>query len=108
MVLALLVPCAFLLRRADRRRHRPGLVRINPDGTARLRLAEGPEIRAVLKQNAWTCQWFSVLLMFEPEINKHYHCFVCASANTAGDYRRLLKFLRMRGSAPGTDKAQLL
>jgi len=84
---------------------RSGRLELLPDGTVQMNFHDGRQSRAVLRENAWTIQWFSVLALFEPDSGRHYHCVVCASENSPDDYRRLLCHLHMRSPEANLQKA---
>jgi len=99
---------AFVSRRAQvasPMKSQSGWFELRRDGTARMRFLDGTKSRAVLKENAWSVSWFSVLALFEPASGRHYYCVVCASENAPNDYRRLMQHLKLGNPAVNQERA---
>ena len=81
---------------------RSGAIRLYPDGTAFLRTASGQEINAIQGPHGWVSRWLCVMTLCDADSRAKHHCVICASENHPDEYRRLLKFLRMRTAPAGT------
>jgi len=86
----------FFLHARSNSAKQSGWVRLYADGTALLWPASGKEIYATLDAHCWVSRWLGVMTLCEPDNGPRHHCIACASDNHPDDYRRLLKFLRMR------------
>ena len=98
--------CALALTawRGGRGRDPAATLQILPDGAIRLEVADDGPLPASLRGNPWTSRWFSFLTLFESGSGIQYHVVICASINPPDEYRRLLQFLRMRGSSTDTPR----
>jgi len=94
IVLLLLV--SFFVHAWPVHQGRSGVIHLDPDGAALIRTASGHEINAVLGSHGWVSRWICVLSLYQPDNYAKHHCVICASENHPDEYRRLLKFLRMR------------
>jgi len=103
--LSALVFVTLMAHAASRKKSHCGWIELLQDGTAHIRPSKGKKSQLLLKENAWAIRWLCVLALIEPDSGRHYHYVVCASENTPGEYRRLLKFLNMRTSAVNLQKA---
>lgn len=92
----LLILLACFVHAGSVHEDRSGAIRLHADGTAVLRTPCRREVNAVQGQHGWVSRWFSVLTLYETGIGGKYFCVVCATENHPDEYRRLLKFLRMR------------
>lgn len=92
-VATLLFPYAFVLHRSARRSKRNRLL-LRLDGSLRL-FCSGGEVEGLLDGGAWVSRWISVLHWTDLEDGSRRHSLVCAAANRADDYRRLMVWLRM-------------
>jgi len=84
------------------RQGRSGAIRLYPDGAAFIRTASGQEINAIQGPHGWVSRWLCVVTLFAADSRAKHHCVICASENHPDEYRRLLKFLRMRTAPAGT------
>ena len=94
MVLLILV--SFFVHAWSAHQSRSGVIHLYPDGTALLRTASGQEINAVQGPHGWVSRWICVLTLYQADNSAKHHCVICASENYPDEYRRILKFLRMR------------
>ncbi len=85
-------------------RGRSGAIHLYPDGTAFLHTASGQEINAIQGPHGWISRWLCVVTLFDDDSRAKHHCVICASENHPDEYRRLLKFLRMRTAPAGTQR----
>jgi hypothetical protein len=95
---ALLAVVFTVDRRWSARNEEPGALLIRLDGTVIHRSGFGETI-GILDDKAWVSRWVCVVCWTTLETAKRRHSLVCASLNSADDYRRLRVWLRL-GSAP--------
>jgi len=92
--------CAgLLLARKMTDMHNSGIVRILPDSTAMYATALEKRIFTILCHQQWVCRWFCSLAVSLAHDGQRKDLIICASNNNPDEYRRLLKFLRMRSPA---------
>ena len=97
--------CAsLLLARKMSAMHNTGIVRILPDSTAFYATAIEKRIFTILCHQQWVCRWFCSLAVSLAHDGKRKDLIICASKNSPDEYRRLLKFLRMRSPAPESQR----
>jgi hypothetical protein len=81
-----------------------GVVRIFQDNTAMLSTASERRLFATLAARQWVSPWFCSVAVYLAKGGQKRFLIVCAAANDADEYRRLLKFLRMRSPASDEEK----
>jgi hypothetical protein len=92
----LLILLACFMHARSVHEERSGTIRLDADGTAVLRTSCRREVIAAQGQHGWVSRWFSVMTLYQAGNGGKYFCVICAAENHPDEYRRLLKFLRMR------------
>jgi hypothetical protein len=97
MTLTSLVACAFvLIRRHMRTAGTIGDIRIFQDSTAVLTTATEKRLFTTLADRHWVSGWFCSVAVNPARGGRKRFLIICASDNDPDEYRRLLRFLRMR------------
>lgn len=73
-----------------------GVVRIFQDHTAVLSTASERRLFATLAGRHWVSPWFCSIAVHLARGGRKRFLIVCATGNDADEYRRLLRYLRMR------------
>lgn len=103
-ILFILVIAASVAYAGTLKPGRCGQVMLFQDGIAQIFFSDGKVADVLLKENAWISRRLCVLALIEPDSRRQYHCVICASENATDQFRRLLKFLKMRTSAASIQK----
>lgn len=69
-------------------------IRINNEGFVTLKNHRRQEIPGVLEKGSWTTRWITIVPVGRFDRWRPQRLLVCASRNSASDYRQLLRFLR--------------
>jgi hypothetical protein len=83
-----------------------GVVRIFQDNTAMLSTASERRLFATLAARHWVSPWFCSIAVHLARGGRKRFLIVCATENDADEYRRLLKYLRMR--PPASDQERMI
>ena len=83
-----------------------GVVRIFQDNTAMLSTASERRLFATLAARHWVSPWFCSIAVHLARGGRKRFLIVCAAGNDADEYRRLLKYLRMR--PPASDQERMI
>lgn len=97
---ALLILVALFAHVQTSRACQSGVLRLYTDGVLLYLSIAGKSGIAVLAVNGWTSRWLSVLSLSDEQGGKRRFYIVCSSQNHPDEYRRLLRFLRMRTASP--------
>lgn len=81
-----------------------GVVRIFKDNTAMLSTGAGQRAFATLAARQWVSPWFCSVAVHPAKGGKKRVLVICAAGNSPDEYRRLLKFLRMRPQTSDVEK----
>lgn len=81
-----------------------GVVRIFKDDTSMLSTRSEKRVFASLAEHQWMSPWFCSIAVHPARGGRRRYLVVCAAGNDADEYRRLLKYLRMRTSASGAER----
>lgn len=101
---ALLIVVTLLAHVQTNRTRQSGVMRLYSDSVLHYLSIDGKRGLASLEGNNWTSRWFSVLSLLEEQGGSRRFYIVCSSQNPPDEYRRLLRFLRMRTAAPDTHR----
>jgi hypothetical protein len=81
-----------------------GVVRVFQDNTAMLSMISERRVFATLSARHWVSPWFCSVAIHLAKGGSKQFLIVCATANDPDEYRRLLKYLKMRPQASETEK----
>jgi len=96
-----LVVCAFALIARNMGAARiTGVIRLFPDGTAVFTTGSEKRVFATLGNHHWVSRWFCSVAIYLARGGGKRFLVICAAHNDPDEYRRLLKFLRMRTTTP--------
>jgi len=101
LLLASLLVCAFILilRNIGATRS-SGVIRLFLDGTAVFTTRSERRLFCTLGNHHWVSRWFCSIGIYLARGGRKRFLLICAANNDPPEYRRLLKFLRMRTTTP--------
>jgi len=102
--LACLAAVYLLIRRSVASSVNSGTVRIFQDDTAMLSTGAEKRVFATLTSHHWVSPWFSSVTVRLARGGRRRFLIICRSNNDADEYRRMLRFLRIRQQASETQR----